>query len=169
MTLFELPGNKQTTLGSFDPFTCCSDSCSPSQPASANICLSAASRCLLSPPYRCRRASTTSRETGLYWILSAMALGQQRKVNARTARVLNFECAATLAMDITVRLLLLRHQFFCAAQFRPGGIRAVADFQQEGVVLGGVGLLAGGFGGAGCAVEAVEAVGMQLQIRLIFR
>src|SRR5947209_13694720 len=62
INLLEVPGKKQITLGSFDPFTDCSERCWSSQPASANICLSVASRCLLFPLYFRSRASTASRE-----------------------------------------------------------------------------------------------------------
>src|ERR1022692_4451006 len=42
-----------------------------------------------------------------------------------------------------------------------------AVFQQQRVVLICFALLAHGFGGAGCAVEAVEAVGIEFQVCLI--
>src|ERR1700722_1103827 len=65
--------------------------------------------------------------------------------------------------------LFLRHQLPGAAQLRTGGIRSIAHFQQPSIVLRSVTLLASGFGGAGSAVEAIEAVGMEFEVRLIFR
>src|ERR1700676_4435364 len=59
----ELPGSTHTTFGSFDPFTGCSERCSPSHPASANIFLSVASRCWFVPTYCLSRPSTFSRGT----------------------------------------------------------------------------------------------------------
>src|SRR5207244_10408804 len=73
MTLSELPGSTQMTLGSFDPFTGCSEICCPSQPASVNICFSVVSRCLLSPVDFLMRSSTPSCATQLTSQFSAVA------------------------------------------------------------------------------------------------
>src|SRR5271165_1839570 len=53
------------------------------------------------------------------------------------------------------------------AQFRPRRTPSIAVLQQQRVVLVCLALLAGCFRCAGCAVEGVEAVGIQFQIRLI--
>src|SRR5258705_9080281 len=90
MTLSELPGNKQITLGSCDPLTGCSEICCPSQPASVNICFSVASRCLLLPVYFLRRDSTPSRETKLNRTVSAVATNQGCSNSTVAARAQNF-------------------------------------------------------------------------------
>src|SRR5439155_1890938 len=91
MTLSELPGSKQMTLGSFDPFTGCSEMCCPSQPASVNICFSVDSRCLLSPAYFLRRASTALRETRLYRRFSAVAVIEAFSNNTVAATALSVD------------------------------------------------------------------------------
>src|ERR1700685_912843 len=65
--------------------------------------------------------------------------------------------------------LLLRQQLLGAAQFRTRGIRSRAIFHQERVVCRGRALLSALLSGASRAIEAVEAIWIEFQIRFIFR
>jgi hypothetical protein len=91
MTFSELPGRTQMTLGSFDLSTRCPERCWSSQPASANSCLSVASRCSLLPAYFLNRASTASRETRLYRTLSSVAPVQRCSSNTMIAVALELD------------------------------------------------------------------------------